>query len=51
MELLGGWAGGWLGQRVWRHKTQKTSYRVVFWLIGVLHVGVLIALVYWYSTT
>ncbi len=38
VELLGGWPGAWVGQRVFRHKTQKTSFRIVFWLIVLLHV-------------
>jgi len=36
-ELLGGWPGGFLGQRVFRHKTSKVSYQVVFWFIVFLH--------------
>lgn len=37
MELLGGWPGALLGQRVFRHKTHKTSYRLVLWGIIALH--------------
>jgi uncharacterized membrane protein YsdA (DUF1294 family) len=48
LELLGGWPGGWLGQRVFRHKTAKRSYRVVFWCIGLLHAGLL---VWWGGTS
>lgn len=32
-ELLGGWPGGFLAQRRWRHKCSKGSYQLVFWLI------------------
>ena len=32
MALLGGWPGALIGQRVFRHKTQKISFRIVFWL-------------------
>ena len=39
MELVGGWPGSLLGQRVFHHKTRKRSYQVVFWLIVVLHAG------------
>ena len=40
MAFLGGWPGAILGQRQFRHKTQKTSFRIVFWLVLVLHVAV-----------
>jgi len=36
--FLGGWPGAWLGSRVFRHKTRKASFVVVFWLIGLAHV-------------
>lgn len=38
-ELLGGWPGALLAQQVFRHKTRKVSYQVVFWLIVLLHEG------------
>lgn len=37
MELLGGWPGALLGQKVFRHKTQKLSFKVVLWLCIALH--------------
>ena len=39
LELLGGWPGAFAGQLLFRHKTQKLSFRVVFWLIVVLHLA------------
>ena len=36
-ELCGGWPGGFLAQRVWRHKTAKPGYQAVFWTIVLLH--------------
>jgi uncharacterized membrane protein YsdA (DUF1294 family)/cold shock CspA family protein len=39
LELLGGWPGALLAQRYYRHKTQKTSYQLVFWAIVAVHVG------------
>jgi uncharacterized membrane protein YsdA (DUF1294 family) len=36
-ELLGGWPGALLAQRVFRHKRQKTGYMLVFWAIVALH--------------
>jgi uncharacterized membrane protein YsdA (DUF1294 family) len=36
-ELAGGWPGAFLAQRMFRHKTAKESYQVVFWLIVLLY--------------
>ena len=38
VDFLFGYPGGLLAQRVFRHKTRKTSYRVRFWLLVALHV-------------
>jgi uncharacterized membrane protein YsdA (DUF1294 family) len=32
LSLLGGWPGAILGQKFFRHKTVKKSFRLVFWL-------------------
>lgn len=45
LALLGGWPGAWLGQCLFRHKTQKTGFRVTFYAVTVLH-GVIVALMY-----
>lgn len=37
IELLGGWPGALVAQRLFRHKTAKMSYRLVYWLIVLLH--------------
>jgi uncharacterized membrane protein YsdA (DUF1294 family)/cold shock CspA family protein len=37
LELLGGWPGSLLGQQAFRHKTQKKSYQLVFWVIVLLN--------------
>jgi uncharacterized membrane protein YsdA (DUF1294 family) len=37
IDLLGGWPGGYLSQQIWRHKTHKRSFQVVFWSIVVFH--------------
>ena len=33
LELLGGWPGAFLGQRLLRHKSVKVTYQIVFWFI------------------
>lgn len=38
LSLLGGWPGAILGQKYFRHKTQKQSFRTTFWITVVLHV-------------
>ena len=37
IDALGGWPGGLIGQRVFRHKTQKGSYRNAFILVALIH--------------
>ena len=46
MALFGGWPGALIGQRVFRHKTQKLSFRVVFWLCVALHLAIVGGVVY-----
>ena len=49
-ELLGGWPGSLLGQRTFRHKTSKLTYKAVFWGIVGVHLLLLGWMVYlwWY---
>lgn len=37
VELLGGWPAAFLAQRMFRHKTSKTSYQQTFWAIVAFH--------------
>jgi len=46
MAFLGGWPGALIGQRQFRHKTQKGSFRIVFWLLVVAHIGIVSAVAY-----
>lgn len=41
VALLGGWPGGWLGQQLFRHKTRKTRFQLVFWLMVAINLGAL----------
>jgi uncharacterized membrane protein YsdA (DUF1294 family) len=38
LAFLGGSVGAYLGMRLFRHKTVKGSFRVMFWLIVILQV-------------
>ena len=38
IELLGGWPGAWLAQRMFRHKWNKMQYVRGFWMIVAAHV-------------
>ena len=46
LAFLGGWPGALIGQRQFRHKTQKLTFRIVFWMVVVLHVGIVSAAAY-----
>ncbi len=46
VSLFGGWPGALVGQKVFRHKTQKTSFRIQFWFCVVLHIAVVAGVVY-----
>jgi uncharacterized membrane protein YsdA (DUF1294 family) len=37
VELAGGWPGALIAQQVFRHKTRKVSFQILFWMIVLLH--------------
>ena len=39
LELLGGWPGALVAQRMIRHKNAKVGYQIMFWLIVAIHVA------------
>jgi uncharacterized membrane protein YsdA (DUF1294 family) len=39
LEFLGGWIGAYIAQKVFRHKTKKRSFRIMFWLMLVLQLA------------
>lgn len=49
LAFLGGWPGALLGQQQFRHKTQKPSFLVMFWLVVVFHVVIVGAVMYVFS--
>jgi uncharacterized membrane protein YsdA (DUF1294 family)/cold shock CspA family protein len=49
-ELLGGWPGALITQRVIRHKNKKTSFQVIFWLIVIIHIVVWLDVLFFNST-
>lgn len=50
VTLLGGWPGALLGQKFLRHKTKKWSYRIILWLIILVHVALWAYFIYGLST-
>ena len=46
LTLLGGWPGALLAQRYFRHKSKKTMFLIVFWIVFALHVVVVGAAAY-----
>ena len=43
--LLGGAAGGLIGMNMFRHKTKKVYFHIVFWLSSAIHIFLLFWLV------
>ena len=37
LEMIGGWPGALIAQRLFRHKNRKVSFQIVFWLIVIAH--------------
>jgi uncharacterized membrane protein YsdA (DUF1294 family)/cold shock CspA family protein len=48
LELLGGWPGALIAQRLFRHKCTKVEYQVTFWIIVAAHIGLW---AWWLATT
>lgn len=44
LSLLGGWPGAMFAQQLLRHKSRKTSFRVVFWLTMLMNTAALVYL-------
>lgn len=48
-ELLGGWPGALITQRVIRHKNKKTSFQITFWVIVIFHLAIWVGVVFFNS--
>jgi uncharacterized membrane protein YsdA (DUF1294 family) len=40
LALAGGWPGALIAQKLFRHKTSKKEFQLVFWLTVILNVAV-----------
>ncbi|NER80314.1 MAG: DUF1294 domain-containing protein [Leptolyngbya sp. SIO1D8] len=49
-ELACGWLGGFVAQRMLRHKTKKKSYQSVFWAIVIIHYIAWLLWLFWGRT-
>ncbi len=38
LSLIGGWPGALLAQRIFRHKTSKKLFRIIFWIQVFLNI-------------
>lgn len=38
LELLGGWIGALVGQKIFKHKTKKANYQGAFWFLGIMQI-------------
>lgn len=43
LEMLGGWSGALLGQKILRHKNKKKSYQAEFWFVIIMQIGFVVA--------
>jgi uncharacterized membrane protein YsdA (DUF1294 family) len=44
LTAVGGTFGSFLGMQIFRHKTQKASFRLVFWVIVAIQIVVIVLL-------
>jgi uncharacterized membrane protein YsdA (DUF1294 family) len=49
LELLGGWPGALITQKMIRHKNKKLSFQVAFWMIASIHLAFWIDFIFFNS--
>ena len=42
LGVLGGWPGALVAQQVFRHKTRKLEFQVIFWITVAINLGLLV---------
>lgn len=40
LSILGGWPGAFLAQRIFRHKSSKAGFQIIFWMTVVVNISV-----------
>jgi uncharacterized membrane protein YsdA (DUF1294 family) len=40
LALLGGWPSAFLAQRIFRHKSSKTRFQIIFWLTVCANISI-----------
>lgn len=47
-DLIGGWIGGYIAQRYFRHKIVKRSYQIRYWLCVIVNIVAIICFFIYY---
>ena len=45
LSLIGGWPGALMAQEIFRHKSKKQPFRMIFWLTIIVNISVFIGLI------
>ena len=45
--MLGGWPGAWFAQQIFRHKTSKQPFRLIYWATVAINILALLAWMVW----
>jgi len=44
LALVGGWPGAVVAQRIFKHKTRKAGFQIIFWLTVFVNISVTVRL-------